>query len=304
MLLRSGSAHAFTALLVLVVRPAAVFVATNRTRMAVRERLFAAFFAPRGIVAAGVAGLFGRAISAAGVPGAELVMNVTYEVILVTVALAAVGASPMARILRVSAPAKQGVLIVGCHQFGRSLGSALKAAGVPVMLVDTNPANCRRAQRLELPSVCGSATDERVLEDLDFPEMGTILALTTNEEVNTLVCEWGKETVGPRSTYQARLETSDSLSAASRAGLGGLTAFAQKLPLNAISAALAENRAEILTAQAHLSDLMTGDEMSHGLDLGDYLLGWIVKGSFKVHTPDAKPEPQEAAVYLRVASTA
>ncbi len=61
----------FFASLVLIVRPASVALATFGTFLSWRERVFLAFMAPRGIVAAAVASIFSLKLIAMGYPGAE-----------------------------------------------------------------------------------------------------------------------------------------------------------------------------------------------------------------------------------------
>ena len=299
--LHGGANHLFVALLILVVRPATVLLSTQGTKMAVNERVFAAFFAPRGIVAAAVASLFGAELARAGIPGAQVIIDAAYETILVTVALCAIGTYPVAWLLKVLGPTHNGVLIVGCHPFGRALASCLRDASVPVLLVDSNPRQCQLAEARQLPALCGSATDERVLDNLDFPELGVVMALTTNEEVNTLVCEWAKETVGPRNSFQARLETTDALSAASKSGLGGLSAFCHVLPVDAISQAVTDGRANVEAVDYLKSTGPVDNATVRELLPGSYVLGWLGKSRFRPYSPDSGGEESGSCVVLEVA---
>lgn len=60
-------AAAFVALVMFVIRPIAVFVATLGTSLSLKERIFVSWIAPRGIVAVAVSGLFGAALADNGV---------------------------------------------------------------------------------------------------------------------------------------------------------------------------------------------------------------------------------------------
>src|SRR3546814_19342190 len=52
------------------------------TRIPFRERLFVAWIAPRGIVAAAVTGLFALRLSDYGVPGAEALVPLSFAVVI------------------------------------------------------------------------------------------------------------------------------------------------------------------------------------------------------------------------------
>ncbi|WP_053057952.1 cation:proton antiporter [Rubrobacter aplysinae] len=94
--------------LVLVVRPLAVLASTYRSGLSGRERAFLSWMAPRGIVAASVASVFGLKLSAAGVPGAEALAPLAFLVILATVAVYGLSAAPVARRLGVSRDTPEG----------------------------------------------------------------------------------------------------------------------------------------------------------------------------------------------------
>ncbi|HHJ06085.1 MAG TPA: sodium:proton antiporter, partial [Anaerolineae bacterium] len=71
----------FMAVLVLLARPLATLVSTWRSELSGRERLFIAWMAPRGIVAASVASIFAFDLVAAGHVRAEQLKPVTFLVI-------------------------------------------------------------------------------------------------------------------------------------------------------------------------------------------------------------------------------
>ncbi|RME19732.1 MAG: hypothetical protein D6800_13910, partial [Candidatus Zixiibacteriota bacterium] len=73
-------------LLILVVRPAAVFVSTIGAGLRWRERLLLAWMAPRGIVAAAVVSVFAIRLAQSGHGGYEAMVPITFQVIIGTVA--------------------------------------------------------------------------------------------------------------------------------------------------------------------------------------------------------------------------
>lgn len=91
------------AVLVVVLRPLVVLVATARTDLRGRERVFMACMDPRGIVAAATASSVGGALVAAGIPGAESLLPVVFLIVASTVALYSLSATPLARRLGLAA---------------------------------------------------------------------------------------------------------------------------------------------------------------------------------------------------------
>ena len=72
---------------VLVIRPISVFVSTYDSSLRINERLFISWVGPRGIVAAGIASLFGSKLIKQGVEGAEYITPLVFMIVLGTVLL-------------------------------------------------------------------------------------------------------------------------------------------------------------------------------------------------------------------------
>lgn len=167
-------------------RPLTVFLSTLGTSYNLRERAFLAWMAPRGIVAASVSTLFAFRLSAVGVEGAERLAPITFLVIITSVILYGLTAGPVARLLQVASPAPQGVLILGAHPWARKLAAALKANQVQILLVDTNPHNVHAAEQEGLPVFHGNILADEFFEDANLEGLGRLIALTANDEVNSL----------------------------------------------------------------------------------------------------------------------
>lgn len=176
----------FLAILIFVARPLSVLVSTFGSQISNRSRLFLTWMAPRGIVAASVSSLFAFELTEAGVEGAELVVSMTFLVIVGTVILYGLTAGPVARRLGLSEADPQGVLIVGAHKLGREISRALQTLGFKVVLVDTNERNIEASKEADLPVFYGNALSEEAIEDIDYAGIGRLLAVTSNDEVNAL----------------------------------------------------------------------------------------------------------------------
>ncbi|MFZ5832028.1 MAG: cation:proton antiporter [Planctomycetota bacterium] len=171
---------AFVAFLILVVRPLSVFLSTPGSGLNWREKTFLAWLAPRGIVAAAVSSVFALQLENG------VLAPATILVVVVTVAVYGMSAFPLARWLKLAVPNPQGVLFAGADHFARAVAKSLQEAGVPVALVDTNLTHVRAARMQNLPCALGSVLSEHVMATFDLGGIGRFLAVTPNDEVNSL----------------------------------------------------------------------------------------------------------------------
>ncbi|MCH8144789.1 MAG: sodium:proton antiporter [Gemmatimonadetes bacterium] len=199
----------FLAVLILVVRPASVALSTIGTFLTWRERVFLGFMAPRGIVAAAVASIFSLELMELGYPGAEKLAPVMFLVIVGTVALYGLGAGRVARWLGVATPNPQGMLLLGASGWVRAVAQALKAEGVEVTLVDSNRKNVAQARQDGLEAKCDNILAEYAFEDLELDGIGRFLALTPNDEVNSLATVHASDVFERSNVYQLAPEGAD-----------------------------------------------------------------------------------------------
>jgi NhaP-type Na+/H+ or K+/H+ antiporter len=94
----------FAAILIFLVRPLAVAVATARSALSRPERGLLAWMMPRGIVAAATVSSFERGLAEAGIPDADVIVPATFLVIAVTVVVYGLTARPVAVRLGVAEP--------------------------------------------------------------------------------------------------------------------------------------------------------------------------------------------------------
>ena len=182
-------ALALVAALVVVVRPLGVVLSTWGTGLPPRERLFLASLAPRGIVAASTASVFGVELADAGAPGADLIVPLVFCVIAGTVVVYAVLAPAVARATGLAHGDPVGVLIVGGAPWARDLALALAAAGADVRVWSGRPDETRAAADAGLV-VCGDpllgdGADGDPLEEA----IGLVLVTTDDDALNELLVE-------------------------------------------------------------------------------------------------------------------
>lgn len=202
----------FLAALILIVRPVAVGLSTLGSKLSGAERLFLAWMAPRGIVAAAVASVFALRLSGLDrqMENVDLLAPVTFLVIVGTVTVYGLTSGTAARLLKVSSPNPQGVLIVGAHVWARALAKEIQNEGIAVRLVDRNWNNVSNARLEGLPAYFGSILAERTAEEVDLSGIGRLLALTTNQETNSLAALHFSEIFGRSEVYQLSAEKAET----------------------------------------------------------------------------------------------
>ena len=93
---------ALVAGLIVIVRPLVAAVATLRTNLPRRERVFIGLMDPRGIVAASTAATFAAPLTDQGIGGADDLLPATFLVIVGTVTIYGLAAAPAARLLGIA----------------------------------------------------------------------------------------------------------------------------------------------------------------------------------------------------------
>ncbi|MDH3654475.1 MAG: cation:proton antiporter [Myxococcales bacterium] len=196
------AALAFVAVVIFVARPASVLLSTVRSGLSVRERIFLGAMAPRGVVAAAVSSLFALELVETGYEEASILMPITFAVIALTVLTSGLSAVPLLRRLGLAQKKPQGVLIVGADRVGRTIAQALRQQGFPALLVDSDLGKVEEARSLGLEVVKGEVLSRRVLRSLDLDGIGYLLALTPNDDVNTLAAAHFLRLFGADNVYQ------------------------------------------------------------------------------------------------------
>ena len=194
---------ALTAATLFLVRPAAIWLATWRSDLTWRERLFVGWIGPRGIVAAAVAGLAGPRLSEAGFAGGDLIQPTVFAVIVATVLAHGFTLGPLARRLRLSVAADaERLAIVGASPWSTALALALHGAGVPVLLIDTYPGALQAAHVGGVPTLQAELLSRHAEEGLADQPPDYLLAATRDELYNALVCTRLAPELGRERVYQ------------------------------------------------------------------------------------------------------
>ena len=120
-------------IIILVLRPVAVWLATWGQKYELREKVFLSWIAPRGIVAAAMASLFAVRLQKLGHPEAVHLETITYAVIATTVTLQGLSAPWLVRLLGLERPDRRTWALLGDFVLVDALGRGLRRAGVRVL---------------------------------------------------------------------------------------------------------------------------------------------------------------------------
>ncbi len=198
-----------TAAMMLLVRPAAILLATAGGGMTWRERALSGWIAPRGIVAAAVAGVASTQLSASGYQGAELVMPAVFALIAATMVLHGFSLGPIARRLALTLGDTPALAIVGVSDWTLDLAETLARADAAVLLVDTFPGALEEARRRSLQVLQAELLSEHGQHVLEGRRVDYVLAATQDDVYNSLICTRFAPELGRTRVFQLGLAGSE-----------------------------------------------------------------------------------------------
>ncbi len=189
-------------IVVFTIRPLGVFLSTRKSHLKINEKLFISWVGPRGIVAAGIASLFGLKLAEKGVPGAEYITPLVFMVVLGTVLLNATTARMFAKIAGVFLKKSEGILIIGASEVSRIIAKYLQKNGRHVVLVDSNPDNIIKTKDLGIEAINANVYSDSLEDNIELNDMGYLLALTANPDINKYAVDKFKDQFGENGAYR------------------------------------------------------------------------------------------------------
>ena len=175
--------------IILVVRPLGVFLSSAGSKLKLKEKFFISWVGPRGIVAAGIASLFGSKLVARGEIGAEYITPLVFMIVLGTVLLNATTARLVAKWLGVFLKKSEGILIVGAAPASRLIAQYLQDNNRHVVLIDNNETNISKAQDKGLEAITANIFSDNLADNIELNDMGYLMALTGNADINAFAIE-------------------------------------------------------------------------------------------------------------------
>ncbi|MDP5232070.1 MAG: NAD-binding protein, partial [Cellulophaga sp.] len=164
----------------------------------------------RGIVAAGIASLFGSKLIARDVPGAEYITPLVFMIVLGTVLLNATTARLFAKLVGVFLKESEGILIIGASKVSRLIGGYLKSNDRHVVLIDNNQTNINKAKKMGLEAIEANIFSDTLTDNLELSDVGYLMALTGNSDINKYAIDKFTKQFGEHGSF--RLVTGDEMS--------------------------------------------------------------------------------------------
>lgn len=209
MLIFNWKAAILFAIVMFVVRPIGVVLSSLGSNLKANEIAFISWVGPRGIVAAGIASLFGLRLAREGVPGAEYITPLVFMMVLLSVLLNATTARIFAKMVGVFVKDAEGILIIGASSVSRLIGKYLQDSERHVVLMDNNGDNVRKAKDLGLDAIAGSVYEDDLFNNIELNDVGYIMAMTGNSDINKTAIRKFTSQYGENGSF--RLISSDEM---------------------------------------------------------------------------------------------
>jgi NhaP-type Na+/H+ or K+/H+ antiporter len=231
-------AIALLVVMVIVLRPLAVAIATARSTFTLRERAFVAWMAPRGIVAGATASAFGLQLAEKGIDGASSVLPIVFVVIFGTVLLYGLTGPLAARWLDVAGAGRGLVLVVGGHSWAREIAVALRRAGVDVRMWVGAPTDREAARAAGIDADRGRMMVDSVDREAELEDVSDVLLLTQSDDFNAVAASELRSELGHGHVFRISPdpEETDLLPPATEGGILG----AQGLTFTELSSRFAD----------------------------------------------------------------
>ena len=322
----------FLVVLIMAIRPLAVWLSTLGTELNRNERIFLAFLAPRGIVAAAVSSIFALHVLGSHGPPAEdhaepsvhvnvgvdaedaeyvaeshhqisdaesveQIVPLTFLVIVGTVSFYGLIAAPLARYLGLAVPNPQGILFAGAANWVKPVAETLLAEDIPVVMVDTNYRNIAVARQAGIPAHCASILSEYICEELDLSEIGRMVAATPNDDLNRLAALEFTHIFGRANVYQLNpWQAPGGKREANVAHIEGRYLFREEVDHGELASRIAKGA---IVKRTHLTEEFSLEDFKEMY--GDDALVLFVKsptGELDIVTTDAKLDPKSGSTLI------
>ncbi|MEL6303628.1 MAG: sodium:proton antiporter, partial [Bacteroidota bacterium] len=193
---------ALFAVIVFIIRPLGVFLSAQGSDLKWNERLFIGWVGPRGIVAAGIASLFGSKLLAKGEPGAEYITPLVFMIVLGTVLLNATTARMFAKMIGVFLTKSEGILIIGASKVSRLIGNYLKKNNRHVVLIDNNQTNVAKAKKSGLEALTANIYSDALTDNIELNDVGYLISLTGNADINAFAIKKFEKQFGENGAFR------------------------------------------------------------------------------------------------------
>jgi len=179
----------FLGVLLFIARPLCILTSTLGSTLSFKSKILLSWIAPRGIVAAAVGSVFALSLTEAGVKDADKIVPLIFTVIIVTVVLQSLTATPLAQWLGLRKPAPSTILFIGANHVARAIAIGLKELGIPVLMSDPAWEHCHLARMAGLACYYGNPQSEHAERFVPLADLSMVLALSPNRHYNALAVQ-------------------------------------------------------------------------------------------------------------------
>ncbi len=201
----------FLAIVQFIIRPISVWICSFGSKLDWRERSLIGWISPRGIVAAAISSLFVIRLQEKNIPQAEIIVPLTFILIIGTVVFQSISTKFIANILKVSDPAPNGILIIGANRVSLAISRMLKKMDISTVIADDSWSNISKARLEGLPAYFGNPTSGHADEHLDLAGIGKMIALSSSKDMNALASMHFRSEFGQDSVFslKSQMNTGD-----------------------------------------------------------------------------------------------
>ena len=192
----------FLLALLFLVRPATILISLLGTNIPWNERVFLAWIAPRGIVLVAISGLFALRLSDLGFTDGNLLIGLSFAVVVVTIVAHGFTVDFVAKLLKVKGATRPGILIVGSTPWTIALAEQVQEMKAPVLIVDSSWQRLALARQKGIPFYHGEILNEATEHNLELAPYQNLVAATENEAYNALVCNEFAHEIGRDAVFQ------------------------------------------------------------------------------------------------------
>ncbi len=280
----------FLLALLFIVRPATVLISLLGSSLPWKERLFIAWIAPRGIVLVAIAGLFALRLAELGYADGNILIGLSFAVVVTTVIAHGFTIDLVARLLGIKGSTRPGLLIVGATRWTIALARQMQELEAPVTIADSSWERLSPVRQAGLPFYHGEILHEATEHMLDLSPFSVLVAATENEAYNTLVCNEFAHEFGRDAVYQVGEEGEEDDPRRLPESLRGRALFKSGMGVEDL---IARQREGWVFRKTRLSEQFNFDDAKEKLpDSGQMLLLLRPDGTLRFFTHATQPEPQ------------
>ncbi|MBL7481173.1 cation:proton antiporter [Legionella bononiensis] len=197
-------ALALFAVIQFIIRPINVYLSSWGSKLTLNERHLIAWIAPRGIIAAAISAIFALKLENLGNTESQLLVPLTFFIIVGTVLLQSITAKFLAIKLKVAEPKPKGFLIIGANSVAQAIAKQLVENTIYVCLADQDWSLISSAKMNGLTTYWGNPVSMHAEDNINLMPIKHLLVMTPQLELNILAAKHYRQEFGSDSIFTIR----------------------------------------------------------------------------------------------------